>query len=151
MECEIPLRNAASDEIESILKNYNTIAVVGLSRNPEKDGHKVGLYLKENNYRVIPVNPNSTEILGITTYPSLRDIPGDIKIDIVCIFRPSDKAAEIVDEAIAISAKVIWMQLGIVNNASADKARLAGLHVVMNKCMKIEHNLWLNRTSGIPA
>jgi len=145
MECEIPFQNAASDEIESILKKYKTIAVVGLSRDPEKDGHRVGLYLKEHNYKIIPVNPNAAEILGETAYPSLKDIPGDTKVDIVCIFRPSEKVSEFVDEAIAISAKVVWMQLGIVNNDAAEKARSAGLQVVMNKCMKIEHGLWLDR------
>lgn len=151
MECEIPIRNAASDEIESILNKYDTVAIVGLSRNPEKDGHKVGKYLIDNGFTVIPVNPYAKEILGEKSYPSLKDIPDDIQVDIVCIFRPPDEVNEIVDDAIAISAEVIWMQIGIVNNAAADKARSAGLLVVMNKCMKIEHHLWLNRTSGIPA
>jgi len=151
MECEIPLRNAENGEIVSIFNKYDTVALVGFSRDPGKDSHKIGKYLIENGFKVIPVNPSANEILGDKVYHNLKDIPDEINVDIVCIFRPSDEAGEIVDDAIAISAKVIWMQLGIVNNVAADKARSAGLHVVMNKCMKIEHHLWLDRTSGIPA
>lgn len=151
MECEIPRRNAASDEIELILNKYKTIAVVGLSNNSAKDSNIISHYLKENGFTIIPVNPNAKEILGEKAYPSLKCIPDDVKVEIVCIFRPSEEINGIVDDAISVSAKVVWMQLGIANNAASDKAMSAGLHVVMNKCMKTEHNLWLNRTRSIPA
>jgi len=151
MECEIPHRNAKNDEIISIFNNYKTIALVGFSGNPGKDSHKIGNYLRNNGFIVIPVNPNTNEILGEKVYPSLQDIPDKINVEIVCIFRPSEEASKIVGDSIAISAKVIWMQLGIVNNDAADRARSAGIQVVMNRCMKIEHHQWLDRTSGIPA
>ena len=108
MECEIPLRNAENDEIISILKKYDTVALVGFSRNPVKDSYKIGKYLIDNDFTVIPVNPNANEILGLKVYHNLTDIPEDINAEIVCIFRPSDDAEKIVDDAIAISAKVIF-------------------------------------------
>jgi predicted CoA-binding protein len=119
------------------LGQAKTIAVVGLSANPEKPSHYVPKYLQEQGYTVIPVNPTAKgEILGKTVYPTLRVVPG--QIDIVDIFRPTADVPPIVDDAIAIGAKAIWMQEGIVNNAAADCARAAGLQVVMNKCiMKI--------------
>lgn len=151
MECEIPLQNAASEEIKTIFKKYDTVAVVGLSANTAKDSNIISHYLKDNGFTIIPINPNAKVIFGEKVYSSLKDIPDDLQIDIVCVFRPSEEVSEIVDDAISVSAKVIWMQLGIANNAAADKARSAGLQVVMNKCMKTEHHLCLNRTNGIPA
>ncbi|MFC1556823.1 CoA-binding protein [candidate division KSB1 bacterium] len=142
MECEIPDINAANEEIDSILDSYKTVAVVGLSTNPEKDSYKVGAFLKEHGYTIIPVHPKAEEILGEKSYASLKDIPGPV--DIVCLFRPPDQVPPFVDDAIDIKAKVVWMQLGIVNNAAARKAREAGVDVVMNKCMKVE----LSRTLG---
>jgi len=136
MECEFPLHNAADEEVDRILDSYNTVAIVGLSTNPEKDSYIVGSYLKDHGYRIIPVHPKAEEILGEKVFPSLKDIAEPV--DIVCLFRPPDQVPPFVDDAIDIKAKVVWMQLGIANNAAADKARAAGLEVVMNKCMKVE-------------
>ncbi|MFH0885087.1 MAG: CoA-binding protein [Candidatus Micrarchaeota archaeon] len=122
-----------------ILRNAKTVAVVGLSDKPERPSYGVASYLLSKGYRIIPVNPNLSEWKGIKAYRSLLEIPGDIRVDIVDIFRKSEDVPPIVDEAIAIHAKTVWMQLGIVNEIAAEKARGAGLDVVMDKCMKIEH------------
>ncbi len=121
-----------------ILATYRTIAVVGCSKDPGKDAHTVPAYLQAHGYRIIPVNPTATEILGEKAYPSLSAVP--IPYDIVDVFRPSDQVGPVVDEAVrAGRAKVIWMQLGISNEAAARKARAAGLQVVMDRCMRTEH------------
>jgi predicted CoA-binding protein len=139
---EMPARNASPDEVRDLLKDCHTIAVVGLSDKPERDSHYVAAYLKSQGYRIIPVNPALTEVLGETAYARLRDVPE--RIDLVDIFRKPEVVPEIVDEAIAVGAKAVWMQEGIVHNAAADKARAAGLRVVMNKCILKEHR----RTPG---
>jgi predicted CoA-binding protein len=135
--CELPESNPLDDEIKKILQNSKTIAVVGLSDKPERDSYKVAQYLKEQGYAIIPVNPTKTEILGEKTYPDLASIPGPV--DIVDIFRNIDAVPGIVDEAIGIGAKVVWMQLGLAHNASAAKAKEAGLVAVQSKCLKVEH------------
>jgi predicted CoA-binding protein len=138
-ECEVPAVNLSDAEARRLLGQAKTIAVVGLSANPEKPSHYVPKYLQEQGYTVIPVNPTAkNEILGKTVYPTLRVVPG--QIDIVDIFRPTADVPPIVDDAIAIGAKAIWMQEGIVNNAAADRARAAGLQVVMNKCIMKIHS-----------
>jgi predicted CoA-binding protein len=135
--CELPGSNPAEDEIRDILEKYNTVAVVGLSDKPERESHGVAKYLKEHGYNVIPVNPAKSEILGEKSYPDLASIPQ--QVDIVDIFRSIDAIPGIVDEAIKIKAKVVWMQLGLAHNESAQKAREAGLVAVQSKCIKIEH------------
>ncbi len=120
-----------------ILTEAKTIAVVGASKNPEKDAHKIPKYLQEQGYRIIPVNPTADVILGERAYKSLSDVKEPY--DIVDIFRPSEDVPPIVDEAIRGPAKVIWMQLGITNNAAAKKAERAGKIVVQNACMMIAH------------
>jgi len=137
MECEFPKDNATSAEIFDILKSTHIIAVVGLSPKPERPSFGVSSYMKNAGYTIIPVNPGQKEILGEKAYASLLDIPGPV--DMVNIFRESAAVPDIVDQAIAIKAKVIWMQEGIVHNAAAEKARAAGLKVVMNKCLYKEH------------
>jgi hypothetical protein len=137
IHCEIPGYNPPSEEITKILKGHKRVAVVGLSPKPERDSHKVAKYLKEQGYEIIPVNPGQREILGSKSYPNLKAVP--LPIDIVDIFRKPEAIPPIVDDAIEIGAKVVWMQLGIVNNEAADKARQAGVEVVMDKCMKVEH------------
>ncbi|OGI04829.1 MAG: peptide-methionine (R)-S-oxide reductase [Candidatus Melainabacteria bacterium GWF2_37_15] len=137
MECEFPRQNPTSEEIKEILKNSKTIAVVGLSNDTTKASYDVARYMQSQGYKIIPVNPNYSEILGEKCYPELESIPESV--DIVNIFRKPEAVPAIVDEAIDIKVKVIWMQLGICNNAAADKARDAGLKVVMNKCLKVEH------------
>jgi len=136
-ECEFPKQNATSAEIAEILKTTKVIAVVGLSPKPERPSHGVSAYMKDQGYTIIPVNPGQKEILGEKAYPSLLEVPGEF--DMVNIFRESSAVPEIVDQAIARKAKVVWMQEGIVHNEAADKARAAGLKVVMNKCLYKEH------------
>jgi predicted CoA-binding protein len=125
------------NNIEEILKNSRTVAVVGLSSRPEKDSNIVGKYLKENGYRIIPVNPTETKILGETSYPDLASIPG--KVDVVDIFRRAEDVPPIVKEAIKIGAETVWMQEGIKNAAAAAAAEKAGLKVVMDRCIRKEH------------
>jgi predicted CoA-binding protein len=124
----------------------HTVAVVGLSKDPSKPSHDVASYLKTHGYRVVPINPTVTEVLGETCYPSLTSLPDNLKreIDVVDIFRRSEDVPPIVEEAIKLHQsfghpKAVWMQLGIVNESSAREARDAGLLVVMDRCMKIEH------------
>ena len=120
-----------------ILSEAKTIAVVGASKNPEKDAHKIPKYLQEQGYRIIPVNPTADVILGERCYKSLSDVHEPY--DVVDIFRPSEDVPPIVDEAIRGPAKVIWMQQGIENDAAARKAEAAGKIVVQNACMMISH------------
>ena len=123
--------------MRDILLSAKTIASVGLSSNPEKDSYEVVSYLKDHGYRIIPVNPSATEILGEKAYPGLAAVPG--KIDVVQIFRKPEDVPPVVEESIRAGAKVIWMQEGIVNEEAAARARAAGLQVVMNACMKKTH------------
>jgi uncharacterized protein len=136
-ECEIPTTNATSDEIAEILRRAKTIAVIGASLKPERPSHWISVYLKEQGYKVIPVNPGLSEVLGDKCYKTLSDITEPI--DIVDIFREPNAVPAIVDEAIAKKAKVIWMQQGIVHNDAAAKAKAAGLTVIQNKCIYQEH------------
>jgi predicted CoA-binding protein len=136
-ECEVPRTNADGREIDRILSESSTVAVIGLSPKEERPSHDIYRYLKAAGYRVFGVNPGHSEIAGDKVYRSLSDVPSEI--DIVNIFRRPEHIPEIVREAIAKNAKTIWMQLGIVNNAAADEARKAGLSVVMNKCIRVEH------------
>jgi predicted CoA-binding protein len=124
-------------EMKDILLSAKTIASVGLSSNQEKESYWIVSYLKEQGYRIIPMNPAATEILREKVYPSLSDIPD--KVDVVQVFRKSEDVPPVVDEAIKIGAKVVWMQEGISNEEAAKKARDAGLQVVMNACMRATH------------
>ncbi|HEX9913172.1 MAG TPA: CoA-binding protein [candidate division Zixibacteria bacterium] len=123
--------------MEKIFKDSKTIAVVGLSSNPSRPSYSVARYLQSQGYKIIPVNPNEKEILGEKSYPDLVSIPD--KIDIVDIFRRSEDVPPVIEQAIEIKAKVVWMQEGIVNEEAAKKASDAGLTVVMDKCMYKEH------------
>jgi len=136
----------STDRIKEILTKYKTVAVIGLSRDPNKDSHGVAAYLQSQGYKIIPVNPTTSEVLGERSYKSLLDIPPQIQktIEIVDIFRPSSDVPPIVEEAVKLKELfdkpyVIWMQLGIINEQAAVTAREAGLEVVMNKCMRQEH------------
>jgi len=123
--------------LKEILLSTKTIAVVGLSSNPEKESYRIASYLKDQGYRIIPVNPTATEILGEKAYPDLVSVPE--KIDVVEIFRKSEDVPPVVDEAIKAGAGVVWMQEGIVNEEAAQKAREAGVQVVMDTCMRVSH------------
>jgi hypothetical protein len=123
--------------IQEILAGAKTIAVVGLSTEKTKASNMVGCYLQDEGYRIAPVNPRITEVLGETCYPDLRSIP--FPVDVVDIFRPTSEVSDIVTAAIEIGAKAIWMQLRIIDLASAERAQAAGHLVVVDKCMKMEH------------
>jgi predicted CoA-binding protein len=127
------------DELHGILKKYNRVAVVGFSDKTDRPSHTNPAYLKQQGYRVIPVNPNILGVLGEKAYPDLSSVPEPI--DVVNIFRRAEDVPAVVDEAIAIGAKVVWMQLGIVNEQAAAKAEAAGLTVVMDTCMGATHRL----------
>lgn len=120
-------------------KSVKTIAVVGVSNKPDRDSHMVAKYLMNAGFDVIPVNPKIEDFLGIKAYPDLLSIPSEKDIDIVNIFRKSSEVLPVVQDAIKIGAKVIWMQLGIINEEAAELARKAGLEVIMNKCIKVVH------------
>lgn len=135
--CEFPRQNATTEEIRRILQDARTVAIVGLSDKPHRPSHAVATYLQQNGYRIIPVNPNLQEVLGGKAWPSLSEVPDPV--DVVDIFRAPEAVPGIVEEAIRKGAKVIWMQEGIVHNEAAERARAAGLKVVMNKCMLKEH------------
>lgn len=126
--------------IEKILRTAHTIATVGLSSDPTRPSQIVPAYLQSQGYRIIPVNPRLTTELGEKAYASLADVPE--AIDVVQIFRRSDEVGPIVDAAIAAGAKAVWMQLGIADEEAAARARAAGLDVVMNQCMKVQHMRW---------
>jgi uncharacterized protein len=123
--------------IPEILQKYKTIAVVGLSSSPYRASHGVSRYMQANGYRIIPVNPHESEVLGETAYSSLDDVPGPFEI--VDIFRRPEYVPDIVEAAIRKGAKVIWMQESVIHEAAADRARQAGLEVVMDRCILKEH------------
>ena len=125
------------ETIERILDECRTIAVVGLSSKPTRPSHGVAAYMQRAGYRVIPVNPNETEVLGESSYISLAEISR--KIDLVDVFRRSEEASAVVDEAIALGAKAVWLQEGVIDNEAAQRASDAGLLVVMDRCWLKEH------------
>ncbi|MGE5533446.1 MAG: CoA-binding protein [Bacillota bacterium] len=136
----------SQDESAKILREAKVIAVVGLSNDPLKDSFQVGFYLKQHGYRIIPVNPLVDKVLGEKSYKTLLDIPIELQknIDVVDIFRKTQDVPPIVEQAIQLRVKfgkpsMIWMQLGIVNEVAAEAARKAGLIVVMDKCLMVEH------------
>jgi predicted CoA-binding protein len=129
--------NAASDPILEILKKYKTIAVVGLSSNPARASYEVTEYMQRAEYKIVPVNPNETEVFGEKSYARLEDVPEEIEI--VNVFRRSQDVPPVVEGAINIGAKVVWMQLGIRNATAAERARAAGLIVVEDACVLVEH------------
>jgi predicted CoA-binding protein len=127
----------SADPIFDILTKYKTIAVVGLSSNPARPSYGVTEYMQSSGYQIIPVNPNETDVLGEPSYGSLEEVPQ--KLEIVDIFRRAEEVPPVVDAAIRGGAKVIWMQQGIANEPAAEKARAAGLTVVMDACILVEH------------
>jgi predicted CoA-binding protein len=127
------------DDIRHILEHTKTIAVLGLSDDPTRASHGVAAYLQRAGYRIIPVNPTLNEILGEACYPTLTEAARHAQIDLVDVFRRSDAVPAIVEEAIALGLPALWLQEGVVHEAAAEKARRAGLRVVMDRCMLKEH------------
>ena len=130
-------------DIQRVLHNAKTVAIVGLSNNPLRASYFVGYYMKRHGYRVIPVNPRETEILGETSYPSLRDVPEPV--DVVNVFRAPSALPGIAEEAVAIGAGTLWCQFGVINLDAARTAADAGLTVVMDRCLKVEHARYVGR------
>ncbi len=130
-------KDAHTDEQIKKFYSLKNIAVVGMSKNPEKAAHYVPKYLVDKGYNVIPVNPTTDEILGRKCYPTLHDVP--VPIDIVDVFRPSDQVQPVIDEAVKIKPKVVWLQEGIHNPDAESIAHNAGIEVVFNRCMLAEH------------
>jgi predicted CoA-binding protein len=126
-----------SDPITEVLRRAKTIAVVGLSDNPLRPSHGVAAYLQTEGYRIVPVNPQIQSALGEKAYPSLLDVPG--KIDIVNIFRRPEFVEEVVDQAIQLRVPAVWMQEDVIHEKAAQKARAAGIFVVMDRCILLEH------------
>ena len=138
MECEFPTVNSTSDEIRAIFENTKTIAVLGLSPDPEKASHRVAKYLQEQGFKIVPVYPKGDEILGEKVYRSLEEIP--FEVDMVDIFRKPKALPMVAEAAIARGdVKFFWAQQGIVNNEAAQTAEKAGMKVVQSKCTMVEH------------
>jgi uncharacterized protein len=135
--CPLPSHNPTSQEVRDLLKRAKRIAVVGLSDKPDRDSFVVARYMMQQGYEIIPVNPAIEQVLGHKAYKALSEVPG--LIDIVNIFRKSEAVPPIVEEAIALKAGAVWMQLGVVHEQAAEKAQAAGLLVVQSKCIKVEH------------
>ena len=142
----------ADEAIKDILERYRTVAVVGLSMNPSKESYGVAQYLQGAGYRVVPVNPVAEEILGEKSYKSLLELPEELKrsVEIVDLFRPSEAVPPFVEDAIKLreeygNPRVIWMQLGIVNETAAEKARNARMTVIIDRCIKVEHQRLLSK------
>ena len=132
---------SVTDPIHSLLASARTIAVIGCSADPGRDSHRVAAYLQRAGYRVIPVNPGFDELLGERCYRDLAEIPGEVEIDIVDVFRRSEHVPPVADQAIARGARALWLQLGITHPEAERRAATAGLQVVSNRCLKVEHQL----------
>ena len=151
--CAITLNSALTTEqqalyqdplvIQRILREARTIAIVGLSTDPQRASWFVGSYLKKEGYRIIPVNPKADRILGEKAYPDLRSVPEPV--DLVDVFRPSAECLAVAEQAVAIKAKALWLQLRIINLEAAELAARAGLAVVMDRCVKMEHGRYSGR------
>jgi hypothetical protein len=133
------------DPIRSLLTSSRTIAIVGCSAKPERDSHRVAAYLQRAGYRIIPVNPGQDEVLGERCYPDLSAIPNEREIDIVDVFRRPEHVPPIAEQAIARGARALWLQLGVSNPPAERRAAEAGLQVVANRCLKVEHQLRFGR------
>jgi predicted CoA-binding protein len=129
-----PMRDE-TEELRTILGTARTVAVVGLSSRPGRPSFEVARYLQEHGYRIVPVNPNESEVLGERAYPTLRDVPADIAIDVVDVFRRPELTPDVARDAVAVGAKVLWLQEGIVNDDASAIASEAGLDVIMGVCM----------------
>ena len=134
-----------AEDMSWILGHCKTIAVVGLSPKPHRESHGVSQAMQSHGYRIIPVNPNASTILGEKVYRSLTEAAQHEKIDLVNVFRNSEDVPPVVDEAIAIGAPAVWLQLGIVHDAAIHQAQAVGLRAVQNRCIMVEHRRWSSR------
>ncbi len=125
-------------DVEKVLTSYRTWAIVGCSPNPDRDSNQIAAVLQQEGYTVIPVNPSAEEILGERCYPSLQAIPEDAGVEVVDVFRRSEDAGVHVDEAIEMGARAVWLQRGVIDEAAAERARAAGLDVVMDRSPRTE-------------
>jgi uncharacterized protein len=130
-------------DLGKLLSETKTIAVVGLSPNSSRPSHRVASYLQDQGYRIVPVNPNCRKVLGETAFPSLLQVPKEVTIDLVNIFRRPEAVLPIVAEAIQVGARGIWMQEGVVHPGAAQMAEEAGLWVVMDRCLMVEHSYYV--------
>jgi predicted CoA-binding protein len=130
-------------EILAILQTARTVAIVGLSSNELRASNFVGFYLRRHGYRVIGVNPQTSEVFGEPSYPALRDVP--VPIDVVDVFRAPEAVPELAREAVEVGAKALWLQFGVISFEGAEIARSGGLSVVMDRCLKVEHARYLGR------
>ncbi len=133
---------ALDDQIRELLQTTRTIAVVGLSDKSWRPSYDVAAYLRSVGYAIVPINPNVKQVLGITTYPDLITAAREHPIEIVDVFRKPEFVPEVVEQALAIRAKAIWLQLGVIHREAARRAHEAGLIVVMDRCIKVEHQRW---------
>ncbi|NCP40551.1 MAG: CoA-binding protein [Rhodoferax sp.] len=131
------INDTDTDTLRRVLRNSHTIAVVGLSAEPDRPSYRVAKYLQAHGYRIVPVNPKHPEILGEKSYPDLASIP--FAVDMVDVFRKAQDCVPVAQQAVAIGAKVLWLQLGVVNDEAQQVAQAAGLTVVMDRCVKIDH------------
>ncbi|QAY65476.1 CoA-binding protein [Paenibacillus protaetiae] len=138
--------NPPRDQIRELLKASSVIAVVGLSDNPDRTSHMIAKAMQQKGYRIIPVNPGASSILGERCYGTLAEIP--FKVDIVNVFRRSEFTPDIARQAVAIRAKALWLQLGVVNETAARVARAGGLTVIMDRCIKVEDSILLPNGKG---
>lgn len=138
MESDVRL-NASDDEITGILTAAQTIALVGISARPERDSYRVAAYLQQAGFRVVPVNPGLSEVLGEPCYPSLAAIPRAVPVDIADVFRRVEHLPDVVEDAIARGVPVVWFQSGLRHDGAAARAVAAGLKVVQDRCLKVEH------------
>ena len=128
-----------ADGMQHILTHCRTVAVVGLSPKTHRASFEVSQYMQAQGWHIVPINPNASSILGETCYPSLTEAARHHRIELVNVFRNSEDVPPVVDEAIAIGAQAVWLQMGVVHDVAAEKARAAGLRVVQNKCLMVEH------------
>jgi predicted CoA-binding protein len=138
-------RPMIDEDIKKILSNFKSVAVVGISPKEDRPSYVVASYLKSKGYRIIPVRPDGEEILGEKVYRSLTEIPKEIGVEVVDIFRRSEDVPPLVEEAIQRGAKVVWMQEGVIHKEAGEKAEKAGLKVVVDRCMKKDHQRLINQ------
>ncbi len=138
---------AGDAELRALLGTARTVAVVGASSKPNRPSHRVAAYLQSRGYRIVPVNPRETEVLGEPAYPSLLDVPADVEIDVVDVFRRAEETPQVARDAVAVGAKALWLQEGIVSDDAARIAMDAGLDVVMGICMQHTNERLMEETS----